>query len=311
MPAILQGAIRRMMIPPRGPIINGLYMLGPAAMPVYLLDGKRPALFDAGLAFLGRLYVHAVQEILGTRPPQFCFLTHSHFDHCGSVSIFKTYFPFLKVASSARTKNIVGRPNAVALIRELTQATEQLAHSIGTDLVEFDRFEPFEVDITLKDGDAIELSDQLTVQVLETPGHTWDCLSYYIPQEKVLLLSEAAGIPDQSGYIVSDCLVDYDRYYESLTRLSRLEVKVICLGHLRVFTGKDAESYLYDSLKSCQKFLHQAETFLRQADGDVQKAMQQIKKVEYDDRDGPKQIEAAYLLNLEARIQAIKRRMQN
>jgi hypothetical protein len=57
--------------------------------------------------------------------------------------------------------------------------------------------------------------------------------------------------------------------------------------------------------------LQQAEHFLQQADGDVQKAMQMKKKVEYDNRKGPKQVEAAYLLNLEARVKAIQKRMQN
>jgi 2-aminobenzoylacetyl-CoA thioesterase len=299
-----------MMLSQTRPIIEGLYMLGTTAMPVYLLDGQRPAIFDAGLAFLGRLYARAVGEVIGTRPPQFCFLTHSHFDHCGSVSILKAFFPSLKVVSSEKTKNIIGRPNAVALMQELTRATEQMAKSIGVDLDQFDRFEPFEVDLTLKDGDSIELSEQLTVQALETPGHTWDCLSYYIPQKKILVLSEAAGIPDQTGYIVSDFLVDYDRYYESLVRLSRLDVEVICLGHLHAFTGADAQDYLQNSLRSCQEFLQQAEQFLQQADGDVQKTMQKIKKIEYDDLEGPKQIEAAYLLNLEARVKAIKKRMR-
>jgi len=31
-----------------GKICEGLYMVGPPAMPVYLLDGEKPAIFDAG-----------------------------------------------------------------------------------------------------------------------------------------------------------------------------------------------------------------------------------------------------------------------
>jgi glyoxylase-like metal-dependent hydrolase (beta-lactamase superfamily II) len=53
-------------------------MLGPPAMPVYLLDGEKPAIFDAGLAFLGKIYVDGIRQILGHRNLQYCFLTHSH-----------------------------------------------------------------------------------------------------------------------------------------------------------------------------------------------------------------------------------------
>ncbi len=83
---------------------------------------------------------------------------------------------------------MLGRPNALALIQKLTHAAEQMAKSIGIELAEFERFKPFEVDVTLKDGELIALSPDLTVQVLETPGHTRDCLSYFIPQKKVLLM---------------------------------------------------------------------------------------------------------------------------
>ena len=48
-----------------GKIIEGLYMVGPPAMPVYLLDGEKPAIFDAGLAFLGKIYADGIRQILG------------------------------------------------------------------------------------------------------------------------------------------------------------------------------------------------------------------------------------------------------
>jgi len=68
-------------------------MVGHPAMPVYLLDGPEPAIFDAGLAFLGRMYVEGIREIIGRRDLYYCFLSHSHFDHCGSVAVLKKLFP--------------------------------------------------------------------------------------------------------------------------------------------------------------------------------------------------------------------------
>ena len=56
-----------MIIKETGKIIEGLYMVGPPAMPVYLLDGAKPAIFDAGLAFLGKIYAAGIRQILGRR----------------------------------------------------------------------------------------------------------------------------------------------------------------------------------------------------------------------------------------------------
>jgi len=47
-----------------GKIIDDLYMVGHPAMPVYLLDGEKPAIFDAGLAFLGNLYTDEIRQII-------------------------------------------------------------------------------------------------------------------------------------------------------------------------------------------------------------------------------------------------------
>jgi glyoxylase-like metal-dependent hydrolase (beta-lactamase superfamily II) len=238
-------------------------------------------------------------------------LTHSHFDHCGSVAVLKKSFPMLKVVASEKTQNVLGRPNAIALMRNLTQAAEQLAKSIGIELAGFEQFEPFGVDITLKDGEFIELSRDLTVQVFETPGHTRDCLSYFIPQKKVLFCSEAAGIPDTTGYIVSEALVDYDQYYESMSRLSEVAFEVLCLGHRQALDGQDAKNYFQKSMTHCRDFLNLVETSLIEEGGDMSKVIPRIKAIEYDPIQEPKQIEPAYLLNLEAKVKAIKKRLEN
>ncbi len=300
-----------MIIKNTGKIIDDLYMVGTPVMPVYLLDGEKPAIFDAGLAFLGKIYADGIRQILGHRNLQYCFLSHSHFDHCGSVSFLKKEFPGLKVVASEIAKNVLGRPNALALIRKLTQTAEQLAKSIGIELAEFEQFEPFEVDLTLKDGESIDLSRNLTIQVLETPGHTRDCLSYFIPQKKVLFCSEAAGIPDATGYIVSEALVDFDQYYKSMSRLSEVEYEVLCLGHRQALNGQDAINYFKKSMTHCLDFLNLVETSLIEKGGNIQKVIAQIKAIEYDPVQEPKQIEPAYLLNLEAKVKAIKKRLEN
>ena len=300
-----------MIIKNTGKIIDGLYMVGTSVMPVYLLDAEKPAIFDAGLAFFGKIYADGIRQILGRRNPQYCFLTHSHFDHCGSVSVLKNEFSNLKVAASTRAKNVLGRPNAIALIRKLTRANEKLARTVGFELTGFARFEPFDVDVILKEGDSIELSAGLTVQVFETPGHTRDCLSYFIPENKVLFCSEAAGVPDLNGYIVPEALVDFDQYYESMRRLSQLDVEVLCLGHRQALTGRDAKNYFQKSMAHCRDFFNLVASSLAEEGNDVRKVVARVKAIQYDPIKGPKQSEPAYLLNLEAKVKAIQMRIDN
>jgi glyoxylase-like metal-dependent hydrolase (beta-lactamase superfamily II) len=292
-----------------GCIIDRLYMLENPAVPVYLLDGENPAIFDAGFSFLGHHYAAAISKVLGNRAPAYCLLTHSHFDHCGSVSVLKSHFPKMKVVCSEPAKATLARPNAIALIRELNRSSAEVFRKNGFSGDASLQFTPFEIDMTVKEGDVLRISPDRTLQVIETPGHTRDCLSYYIPEIKALICSEAAGIADPTGYIVSDCLVDYDQYVNSMKKLKLLDSDVICLAHRYVFTGQDAGNYIPQSLKYCDEFRILVETCLAEEHGDISHVMTRIKAVEYDDKPEPKQPEPAYLLNLEARIKAVGKRI--
>jgi len=298
-----------MIINKTGQIIEDFYSIGHPAIPVFLMDGVCPLIFDAGFTFLGEIYAKEIKKILGDRLVEYLFLTHAHFDHCGAVSILKKHFPLMKVITSKKAKDILGRPNAIKLIKALNQASEEVVGDIEIDFASSGEFEPFEIDKTVKDGDIFKISNRLNIRIIETPGHTSDCLSFYIQEKKILISSEAAGQPDLTGYIVSDCLLDYDQYFSSMKRLSLLDIEILCPGHLFVYTGDDAKKYLGESMLECEKFRKLVELCVDEEDGDLDRVKIRIKKMEYDGNDGPKQPEPAYLLNLEARIKAVAKKM--
>jgi len=292
-----------------GEIADGVHMLGHRAVPIYLVDGDRPALFDAGLAFLGPVYARQIRQVLGDRQPAWCFLTHSHFDHCGAAAYLKTRFPKMQVVCSEKAANIFDRPHAISLIFDLNQFAAGMAVDFGVDPGDT-TFESFSVDATAEEGDCFEISPDLTVQVMETPGHTWDFLSYTIPQLKLLVASEALGTPDETGYIVTDCLVDYDIHYQSMRRLSTLDIETLCLGHVYSCTGSDARRHVAESLEQSRRFRDMVERLLETEKGHIPAVMKQVKAVEWDGKSGLRQPEPAYVLNLEARINTIVRKWQ-
>lgn len=292
-----------------GEIAHGVHMVGHRAVPVFLVDGDRPALFDAGLAFLGPVYARQIKRILGDRQPSWCFLTHSHFDHCGALAYLKHQFPQMAVVCSKKAASVFGRPNAISLISELNRFAAGMAVEFGVEPGNA-QFEPFVVDATAGEGDCFEISPDLTVRVMETPGHTWDFLSYYVPQRKLLVSSEALGTPDETGYIVTDCLVDYDAHYRSMQRLNTLDVDTLCLGHIYACTGSDARRHMDESLVHSRRFFDMVEQFLSDEKGDVPAVMKRVKAYEWDGKAGIRQPEPAYVLNLEARIKSVFRKCQ-
>jgi len=281
---------------------------------VYLLATDEPVLFEAGFHCAGRLYEKDIKNVLDGRNPKTLFLTHVHWDHCGSTTYLKKIFPGLMAAASRRSADIVKRPNAQVLIKKLNQdVTSLVARVDGVDSSKLIKvpFEPFEIDIILEDGQILDIGNGLTVKVIATPGHTRDMFSYYIPERRILFATESAGVLDQANQLIPEFLVDYDLYMVSLKKLKSLDIDVLCQGHHFVFVGEDVEKFFDRSLKAAKKFQNEVQELLRSEKGSVERVVHLIKARQYDTNKGVKQSEKSYLLNLTARVTHLAKKLEN
>lgn len=293
-----------------GKIVDNLYLLGHISVHIYLLDVPVPVLFDAGISVLSRQYVKEIRKILGNRTPAYLFITHAHWDHVGAASYFKTVWPDIRIVGSPKTQEILGKPSAVRLIKDLNY---DAAGMIGLDKTVTTHkvpFETFNLDETLTPGQIIELSPGYSIHAIHTPGHTWDFTSYWIPERKILIAAEAAGCDDGSGLISAEFLVDYDTYLNSLGYLAQLDLEVLCLGHAVALTGPDARRHLQHSFEHADNYVTMVEGFLRQEKGVIKRVVNRVKAIEWDPRPWPKQPEKPYLINTIVRVKIIWERMQ-
>lgn len=295
-----------MIINTAGLVKDRFYVSGLSVYPIELLDGMVPVLFDGGVTCAGRLYADAIRIVLGEREPEIVFISHVHWDHCGAVSCLKDVFPSMKVAMSPKAGEILKRRNAILQMKKLN--TE--VRSIVAALPEVDparlidkSFQPFEADMELKDGQIIELGQGLTVEVLSTPGHTRDHMSYYIPEKKILIASEACGCLDGNDGVIVEFLADYDLYLSSLKRLAELPVEILCQGHRLVIVGRDeVQAFFNRSLKATTHFKNRVYQLLEAEGSSLESVVMQIKAEQYDMDTGIKQPEVPYLINLRAQV---------
>jgi glyoxylase-like metal-dependent hydrolase (beta-lactamase superfamily II) len=281
-------------------------MLGHPGAPAYLLDsGDQPVVFDSGFSIMGNRYIEDIKAVLKDREPSFLFLTHSHFDHCGAAGILKNAFPKMSILTSPRARKVLEKERALELIKKLSEEAKALAGGLGVKDEHLLSFLPFSIDKTLSDGDVLPLNGDVTLRVMETPGHSRDSLSFYIPEKGILLCAEALGIPDASGYIISECLSNYDQYAASMQKLMALEPDIVCLGHYKAFSGIDAMRYMNESKAHCVQFKELVTSFISEENGDLERVMARFKKLEYDGKREDAHPEAAYFINLNARIKAV------
>lgn len=295
-----QGIINR-----AGELVPGLHLLGHPGGPVYFLDSPQPVLFDSGFVALAQAYLDDLAAALQGRSPRFLFLTHSHYDHAGCAGWFKKTYPDLTACASLQAQTILHRPNAIKLISELSREATDFFVKQGIPRAKEGEFLPIEVEKVLADGDTVQLADNLSVEVIATPGHTRGCLSYYVPQRKMLFCGEAGGIRLHDGYIATEFVADYQAYEDSLRRLAGLEVEVLCQAHHLALIGLTAGEFLRESLHKAMEFKEMVLEFLARDGGDIGRTIRRVKEIDWDPRTGFKQPLPAYMLNLEARVKLL------
>ncbi|HOC46480.1 MAG TPA: MBL fold metallo-hydrolase [Syntrophorhabdaceae bacterium] len=294
-----------MIVSTTGHVDRDFHVTGFAWSPAYLLNGATPVLFEAGFYSIGPLYARDIRRVIGARDPSHLFLTHVHYDHCGAAAYFKKVFPGITICASKRAGEILRRPNAIKLMTSLSRNFTCLAEAspdIDGDAILHSSFEPFTIDHTFEDEGVFAVDPSLHVEVLFTPGHTRDMLSYYVPDRGILIATESAGCRSQTGRIVSEFLVDFDAYIRSLKRLAALDPDIFCQGHHFVYTGSDVRDFFDMSLEAAFSFRRRVMELLEMEEESVERVVERIKQEEYDVNPGPKQPEKAYLLNLRTRV---------
>lgn len=299
-----------MIIEKTGRITDDFYVIGPPTMPVYLLDGRDPILFDAGCATLARRYERDIKGIIHHRVPAYLFLTHAHWDHVGCAGYLKSLWPKMRIAGSIRSRDILSRPRAIGLIEKLNREAVYSLRKEGLSTDGNIGFASFDLDLVLEPGQHIDPGRNPIVEPLHAPGHTWDLTVYWLPERRILVASEATGDADSSGNAQPNFLADYDVYVESIKRLARLDAEILCIGHRIVFTGPDVKAHLKRALDAAAHYLCMADKFLIEEEGDIERVVNRVKVHEWDRKPWPKQPEVSYLLNTRQRVKKIWERGQ-
>jgi 2-aminobenzoylacetyl-CoA thioesterase len=290
-----------------GKITEGLYALGNAALPAYLLSGKTPVLFDAGMTFMGPVYLRDLAEYLGDASRlAYLFLTHSHFDHSGAAPFLKRNIPALKICAGKIAAEIFTRQGAIQLIQSLSKGMEEANRSVIGDADV--AFRGLELDRPLEDGEEIVLEEGTRIRVIATPGHTRDAVSYYLPGIKALVCGEAVGTLDRKMDVRSVFLSSYQDYLASLEKLRDLEIELLLMGHAHVLTEEDARGIVARVIETTLAFRARIERELEFSGGNQDAAVKKIFREDYVEKKLISQDQRPFLINLAAQVKAIAER---
>ncbi len=270
-----------------GKIVDNLWYLGRGESGTYYLEGKNGAiLINGGLSFILPDVLRQMKEF-GLDPAKVTkfLVLHSHFDHAGIVPYFKRTYPDMEVLASAAAWNIFAMPKAITIMNSFSQMS---AKQMGAA----DALKEYDIDwrdditgTTVGEGSKIDLGG-VTLNILETPGHTNCSITAYEPNLKALFPSDAAGIPYRD-LLFPSMNTNANQFLESLeTKMKPLPVSIFCADHYGYITGDEAATVVDKSIQEGRKWKAYLEEYYRKNNGDIDASAKSLTEYFYKEFPG-------------------------
>lgn len=231
-----------------GKITDHIWLVGKKESCAYLVGG------DSEYVLLGGAMAYVVPDVLAQfetfgvdeHKIRRIVILHSHFDHCGMVPFLKRRWPWATVTASQKSQELLRKPKVIDSIETLNQAmiTQNglAGNGPGLDL----RFSGIEVEAVVSDGEILTCSD-LSLEILEVPGHSSCSIAVYIPEEKALFASDAGGIPF-GDKIFTAANAHFDLYQQSLEKMAAKDVAIHLAEHYGARSGEQGRRFLKDAM---------------------------------------------------------------
>lgn len=241
-----------------GPVTPRITLLGRNESCVYLINGKTEyAILGGGMTYIAPDIISQLDE-MGINPEKIkrLIIHHSHFDHVGIVPFLKKAWPWMRITSSNRAKELLARPDVVKSIISLNRMLipENETQDLHTSL----DIKTIDVDDTVSDKDKIICGD-LTFEAIDVPGHSSCSMAVYIPEEKALSASDAGGIPFGDG-VFAAANSNFDAYQASLKKMAAFDTQVHLAEHYGALTGEDGKNFMTRSIADAVKMRQLLET---------------------------------------------------
>jgi len=219
---------------------------GYAAYLIQTEDGAN-CLINSG-ARSGAQSIYRTLKRLRAWPLQKLILTHSHWDHTQGVIYFREKVEKEGIAPI----EIFASEKAIPYLKDQSYNTCFVVNDYNSELIDIEGVKP------LKDREIIYINKELSLEIIETPGHMPDHIAVYDKKNKTVFVGDTPGIhwyPDLYVCNSNNPFWSEKDYLESIRKLKSLDVDFLCIAHFGVLTEGDIIRYLDNSVSMYYKWM--------------------------------------------------------
>jgi len=220
------------------------------AISIVAIEGDKGVLLDSGTASTSKRVVSTLAE-LGIAPSRIHYVmpSHRHFDHAGGAVPLLRLFPKASIAGHEY------------LVKYLVDPSKINAGAIEAFESYADPMLPLEDDrkySVVKNGDVIDLGRGLELEIISSPGHTSDHLSFYERNSRLMFCGDSAGSFEYPSKIVTPASFPpsfrYHEYVSSIEKMLTYDIRILCFTHFGAILGEEAKETLRRALEVSVKW---------------------------------------------------------
>lgn len=265
-----------MVIDEPGKVTERIWLVGRREACAYLvIGGDEYALLGGAMAYVVPDLLDQLQALgIDEKKIRRLVILHSHFDHCGMMPFLKRRWPWATVTASKRAQALLQTPKVVDNIEALNRAAiEQKGLAAEADRLNLS-FTAVTVEDAVQDGQVLSCGD-LSLEILDVPGHSSCSIAVYLPEEKALFASDAGGIPFGDD-VFTAANSNFDLYQQSLEKMAARDVEIYLAEHYGALTGEAGRGFLQKSMAAARKTRTALEQTYADTGGDVEKTAEKI-----------------------------------
>ncbi|HWP97729.1 MAG TPA: MBL fold metallo-hydrolase [Syntrophomonadaceae bacterium] len=180
---------------------------------------------------------------------------HAHFDHVCGIPSLQELFPGAALTASPKAQKVLGK--AAILADFFNQDKSMLAVLTNEGLleanVEISQVDHIDVERTVQEGDHIVPEAGVVLEIISAPGHSSDSLAAYLPSDRVMFISDAAGFQSSDTEIFPIFFQSYPLYIETIERLRGYPSRVLAIPHERIWTGNEIDAFYQRALLAARE----------------------------------------------------------